>query len=191
MAQTYSWTVDVEGDWGGRVNSYEGLDIGLPVILDTFERRKIKGLFFISTEIMEKRSGIVSDIQKAGHELGCHGHFHTCFKEPWRARQNMLMSQSILSNYQEAPFHWRAPKFSTIFHNHRYSDSKGHIGLLKHTWFGGRIPENPIFYLHPFDLVESDETPPNLFCRIWYSKPSLAKEKFNYLTRVYPGEMRL
>lgn len=175
-------TVDVEADFGGRTNDTIGLDVGLPLILKTLKEFDVKGLFFINTEIMDSRPGVVQDILNDGHEIGCHGHFHTPFKEPWRAHQNLMISQTILSSFSnQSHWYWRAPKFSQGFYGQEYSWIDNHVGLLKAMWFSKDYKSNNILYLHPFDIVESDKLAPNLFCKIWYSKPRKAYEVFRQI----------
>jgi len=187
----YTHTVDVEGDWGGREDLYAGLDIGLPLIYKTFKRNNVKGLFFISTEILKERPSIAHDIQVEGHEIACHGHFHFTFKEPWRQNQNMQISRTILENYSEqSRFEYRAPKFSYTYYGHQYSDPANHVSVLKHMWYKQRITKNSVFYIHPFDVV-GGKNAPTLFCKWWYSKPKKAYETFNRLVHRYPGDMRL
>lgn len=187
----YTWTIDTELNFGGRTEGTSGIDFGLPIIFKLFKERNIKGLFFVSTEVMEKRLSVTQDILNEGHEVGNHGHFHIPFKEPWRQIQSKEIADNILREYTGKDFHeFRAPKFSYQIHGHRYSDPKGHVGLLKHTWFGGKINEDSIFYLHPFDIVRGDKAP-NLFCKIWYSKPEMALNVLRNLTRLYPGNNRL
>lgn len=170
-------TVDTEFDFGGRTNGTDGLDKGIPIILKTFEEFNVKGLFFINTEIMDSRPGVIQDIINAGHEIGCHGHFHTCFKEPWRQVQNMKICQELLSGYtHQDHFYWRAPKFCQSFYNQEYSYVDNHVGLLKSMWFKKEYKSNNILYFHPFDIVTTGEPPPNLFCKLWYSKPKRAYE---------------
>lgn len=189
--KTYSWTVDVEADWGGRTKGTEGIDIGLPLIFKVFKEYNIKGLFFISTEIMENRLSVVRDIVNQGHEIGSHGHFHVPFKEPWRQHQNMNIANNILNSFTEQDYyHFRAPKFSYKMYGHRYSDKQGHIGLLKYMWFGAKLDGSEIFYLHPFDIVGGKKSP-NLFTHIWYSNPRRAYETFVRLASLYPGCRRL
>ena len=174
-------TTDLEFDWGGRTNGTDGLDKGMPLIYKALKEHDIKGLFFINTEVLEERPGIVQDILNEGHEIGCHGHFHVCFKEPWRQHQNMLICKSILENYStQTHWHYRAPKFSYIFPGQPYSDPNNHVGLLKHMWFKQKVTKDSILYLHPFDLVEAKHAP-NLFCKLWYSKPKRAYETFRRL----------
>ena len=192
MAETFNWTVDTEGDWGGRTDGVTGIDIGLPKIFKLFREHDIKGLFFVSTEVLEKRPSLVQDIIHAGHEVGNHGYFHTCFKEPWRAHMNMRVSKVLLQmNCQEQDrFEIRAPKFSTVFEGHKYSDPRGHVGLLKYMWFGGDLDGSEIFYLHPFDIVGGPGAP-NPFSSIWYAKPKRAYETLVKLVTRYPGRNRL
>lgn len=189
--KTYTWTVDVEFDAGGRTDGTLGIDKGLPIIFKLLKERNIKGLFFVSTEVMDKRLSVVEEILQEGHEVGNHGHFHIPFKEPWRQIQSKNIADNILRNYTNKDFHeFRAPKFSYQIHGHRYSNPEGHVGLLKYTWFGGKITAHDIFYLHPFDIVEGEKAP-NLFCKLWYAHPGRALENLIVLLNRYPGSNRL
>ena len=191
MEKKFTWTIDCEFDEGGRTNGTDGLDKGMPLIYKALRQYNVKGLFFINTEVLEERPGIAQDILNEGHEIACHGHFHVCFKEPWRQNQNMLISKTILENYSDQPyFSYRAPKFSYTFSSQRYSDPANHVSLLKHMWLKQKINKDSIFYLHPFDIV-GGKNPPNLFCKTWYSKPRKAYETFINLLKRYPGDMRL
>ena len=187
----YTWTVDTELDWGGRSISYDGLDRGLPLIYKTFKKHNVRALFFVSTEILQDRPSIARDIVAHGHELGCHGHFHFTFQEPWRQHQNMSISKTILENYcEQSRFEYRAPKFSYTFYGHGYSDPDKHISILRYMWYRQKVKKDTVFYLHPFDIV-GGPNPPTLFCRWWYAKPRKAYETFNHLVSRYPGDIRL
>lgn len=191
MAETaYNWTVDVELDCGGRTNGTDGIDKGLPLIFKLFREHDIKGLFFVSTEVMEFRPGVVQDILNQGHEVGNHGHFHTVFKEPWRTIQSKNIADNILRSYtNQEYFHYRAPKFSYPILGHDYSDPSNHIGLLKYLWLGGKPNKSSIFYLHPFDIVSGHC--PTLFSKLWYSNPKGAYGTLINLVTRYRGDSRL
>lgn len=192
MEKKYTWTIDVDGgDWGARTKGTDGIDKGMPLIYKALRDYDVKGLFFINTEVFEERPGIAQDILNEGHEIACHGHFHVCFKESWRQVQNMLISKSLLTDCTtQSYFSFRAPKFSYVFKGQPYSDPINHVSLLKYMWLWKKITNDSIFYLHPFDLVEG-KNPPNLFCKVWYSKPRQAYETFLDLLRRYPGDIRL
>jgi len=187
----FKWTFDVEYSFGGRTNGTDGIDKGMPLIYKALKQHNVKGLFFISTEILAERPGIVQDILNEGHDIGCHGHFHVCFKEPWRQHQNMLISKTLLEDYTiQSHFYYRAPKFSYIFNGQPYSDPQNHVSILKYMWFWKKVTKDTVFYLHPFDLVEGKDAP-NLFCKLWYSNPRRAYETFLDLLNRYPGDIRL
>jgi hypothetical protein len=165
------YTVDFESNWGGRTNETSGIRNGIPIILALFKRANIKGLFFISTEILTMERKIVEEIKKEGHEIGSHGHFHIPLSE-WRAEQDRKISENFLLQYTGSKnIHYRAPKFHHLRNSGIYASNKNHFGLLKYMWFGGET--KPILYLHPFDIVGGNN-PPNLFCRLWYSQPRRA-----------------
>ena len=187
MDEKFTWTVDVDGggDYGGRINEYKGIQEGLPRIIQAFKRQSIRGLFFVSTELTTDYPRLIKELRNLGHEVGSHGHFHTVFKESFRRQADKDLSLQYVG--KEARY--RAPKFSHITED-IYSNPKGHVGLLKHMWLKTPIPTDPIFYLHPFDIVESTN-PPNLFCRLWYSKPNKALLLLEKLIRLYPGSQRL
>lgn len=177
MAEKKTVTIDLEFDFGGRTNNTVGIDKGVPLILKTLKEYSINAIFFISTEIMDYRYGVVQDILNAGHEIGCHGHFHTCFKDSWRAYQNLIISQTVLSPIaNQTHYYWRAPKFSYVFYGQEYSNPENHYGLLKGMWMNKKYNKGNILYLHPFDIVETDRKAPNLFCKLWYSRPKKAYE---------------
>jgi len=183
--EKFTWTVDVEKDWGGRTNEHRGIKEGLPKIIRAFEKRSIRGLFFISTELTTDYPRLIESIRGLGHEVGSHGHFHTVFKESFRRQADKDLSLQYVG--KEARY--RAPKFNYITQD-IYSNPKGHVGLLKHMWFKTKIPNDPIFYLHPFDIV-GGTNPTNLFCKLWYSKPNKALLLLETLIQQYPGTQRL
>lgn len=185
MDKKFTWTVDCEFDFGGRTNGDIGIRYGLPLILQEFKRYNIKGLFFISTELFRDYKNDIKKIKEDGHTLGSHGHFHIIYKDKYRWLQDKEISESLLSVITGQSYHqYRAPKFNKILSNHIYSNPINHVGLLKKLWFKTSIPSNPIFYLHPFDLVSSANSP-NLFCRIWYSRHKEASKLFKMLLEKY------
>lgn len=187
--KTFRFTVDVEKDWGGRSQAEVGIEYGIPKILDAFRAYKVKGLFFISTETLKTSKRMVRTIVEYGHDIGSHGHFHMKFKEPWRAEQDLEISKSLLEIYrhsrQKGPLPYRAPKFYYLVQGERYSDPAGHVSLLKYMWLKTPIKDDSIIYLHPFDIVETAEPAPDLFCMAWYSKPDTAYDTFISMLKKY------
>lgn len=184
MDKTFTWTVDTETDWGGRTSGIQGLTDGLPRILETFRAFKVKALFFVSSELALENRGAITRIIEHGHEIGSHGHFHIRYKDKWRSKQDKDISERLLSIFNQKKMEYRAPWFNYETDS-LYSKRPHHVSILKQTWFGGRLPENPIFYIHPFDIVKG-VNPPNLFTRLLYGKPDAVFDTFKRLVRLYP-----
>jgi peptidoglycan/xylan/chitin deacetylase (PgdA/CDA1 family) len=183
------WTVDVESDWGGRDNSIRGIEFGVPYILDLFEKYGIIGTFFLSTKKLEFYLPLAKEILYRGHTIGSHGHEHKnwgneSYHEWYR---DYCTSAELLYKYLGVNVNfslYRAPWFSR--NNLQTFDRKrNHVSVLKDSWFGGRIPENPIFYIHPFDIYRSPDPAPNLFCKILYSRPEAVRETFHELVQKF------
>ena len=181
----FKWTVDVEYDWGGRTNGTKGIKEGLPVILETFSNYGISALFFISTELLREHSDLVKTIRDRGHSVGSHGHFHQKYGEVFRYEADKELSFEVLGEKT----HYRAPWFNYETED-GYSQKRGHISVLKYAWGLQRICSDPIFYIHPFDIVDGDK-PPSLFTALLYSRPSIVLDTFKRLCRFYPGESLL
>lgn len=180
-----TFTVDCETDFGGRTEGITGIQKGLPLILRAFRDRGIKALFFISSELLTRCKKDLNNITYEGHEIGSHGHFHMVYKEKWRREADEKLSRFLLSTQFNVPIDmpFRAPKFNFTTDD-PYSKPDNHVGLLKYFWLSPYIPENPIFYIHPFDIVGGNN-PPNLFCKFWYSKPRSAYATFIDLLERY------
>lgn len=162
-------TVDVETDFGGRTQGDLGIKFGIPKILQLLKRYHIKGLFFISTELLSSYKSDIKKILDEGHDLGSHGHFHVVWKDKWRAEEDKRISKTLLTALTgKDRLYYRAPKFS-YDDSSIYANDKESTGLLKHMWFGEKVKD--ILYLHPFDIVKDNHEAPNTFCRIWYSRP--------------------
>lgn len=182
MAPIYRWTVDVDGgDWGGRSEGCAGIEKGLYKIIRDFKNAGIFGLFFISTELLKNYPRLIEDLRIQGQAVGSHGHFHERFETKARRQENKDLSETYFK--YKVPF--RAPKFSLETED-RYSQKKGHVSLLKHMWLKTKINEDTIIYLHPFDIVETKQPAPNLFCKLWYSRPRKAYDTFTNLLNRYP-----
>ena len=171
--ETYRVTVDFETDWGGRTETVQGLEEGLPFILETFRAYKVRGLFFVSTELLKNYAGFIRNIKDHGHEIGSHGHFHEVFKSKERQSQNLDISRQLLAAYKMkvGNLEYRMPKFSYP-NTGTYASRENHYGLLRTLWWLDKPKD--ILYLHPFDLVKPVTKAPNLFCKLWYSRPSSA-----------------
>ena len=72
-------TVDVEQDCPPYLNTWRGLDEGLPRLLEVLAGHGVQGTFFTTGETARKFPQRVGEIVAAGHELGSHGDTHRRF----------------------------------------------------------------------------------------------------------------
>ena len=110
-----SITVDVEKDLGS-VDSFYGIDEGLPLILDILDRNNIKATFFISGEIVKylEKNRFIEKIAKAKHEIASHGYHHWDYRNYTfnEVKYEISISRDILTNYSdEEIIGFRAPQF--------------------------------------------------------------------------------
>ena len=133
MRKRIAITIDVESDWGGRMNidsknrreTCRGINEGLPVILDMLDKFKIKATFFISGELFlggnphsrnEDSITLTSlqNIAKSGHEIASHGFKHEDHSRLSRSTliEEIKKSRDIIWEYTGIePVGFRAPQF--------------------------------------------------------------------------------
>ena len=199
MDQKFDITIDAETDWGGRSESFRESEKGLDIILKRLFHFKVKALIFFSTEVLEdftsSRTRMTTLFERAvkdGHAIGSHGHFHHKYSNNQRLVEDRRLSNSILEGYGFSDVPYRAPKFDkrTWGWCEPYSNPSNHVSLLKMLWLRQKLNDNTIFYIHPFDVV-GGINPPNLFCRLWYSKPRKALLLLEDVLSKYKGVHRL
>lgn len=107
-------TIDLESDWGGRENTYKGIEEGLPFVIDLFKKYQIKATFFATGRTIEKYNSDFKKLIKEGHDVECHGLDHSRLdlmteeeiKEEFNACR--LLFEKHLGIY---PKGFRAPQF--------------------------------------------------------------------------------
>lgn len=76
---------------------------GLPTIIQTLQREKIKGAFFFTGNFYrnKKFQPSIKALQKAGHYLGPHSNTHLLYND-WNNRDSLLVSQQVFQSDLEA-----------------------------------------------------------------------------------------
>ena len=69
-------TIDVEHDCPPFLNSYKGIEEGLPALISLLKSKKIPSTFFVTGDVARKYPETVKRLVEDGHEIGCHGDFH-------------------------------------------------------------------------------------------------------------------
>ncbi|UCF07694.1 MAG: polysaccharide deacetylase family protein [Thermoplasmata archaeon] len=58
------------------IDHFPGSEIGVQRILDLLEDRGLKSTFFIAGKFAEECPSVLREIDRRGHEIGCHGYAH-------------------------------------------------------------------------------------------------------------------
>ncbi len=73
-------SVDVEPDCPPYLESYRGIEQGLPRLLEVLAEHQVPATFFTTGEVARRFPSSVRAIVAGGHELGCHGDSHRSFR---------------------------------------------------------------------------------------------------------------
>ena len=108
-------TVDLEKDIGF-MDSFYGIDEGLPFLLDIFRNKNIKATFFINCEAIEhlSKNGFLSQLIEDSHEIASHGYHHNDYRmiNYGRLRNEICLSKKIIEEYTGRTIKgYRAPQF--------------------------------------------------------------------------------
>jgi len=71
-------TIDVEQDAPPQLDTWLGMEEGLPILLNLLSKHKIRATFFVTGQAAEKFPTLVKKISQE-HEVGCHGYEHERF----------------------------------------------------------------------------------------------------------------
>ena len=71
-------TFDIENDCG--LQSYKGLEIGLPQIIRLLNKYNVPATFFVTGEVAETFPEQIRDLGRR-FEIGCHGYYHESFQK--------------------------------------------------------------------------------------------------------------
>jgi len=111
-------TIDVETDWGGRLEAKEencvGIKHGLPIILNILNKYNVKATFFISAEIAILFRDTILEIIEHGHEIASHGYRHIDYSELSKQELYTQISKSkhiIEEQIGTQVLGFRAPQF--------------------------------------------------------------------------------
>ena len=169
-------TFDLEFWWCSKflkgidtANEEDCVEESLQPVLDLLEDSSTKATFFVLGELAERFPKLVESIQKAGHEIACHGYSHETIGELGKVgfSEDIRKSSAILESITgKKPIGYRAPNFSLdkesswalkileesgfLYDSSIFPVSKRLVGL-----YG--VPDAPIGPYHP---SKSDVTKP-------------------------------
>ncbi|MBI4539893.1 MAG: polysaccharide deacetylase family protein [Gemmatimonadetes bacterium] len=104
------FTVDLEQDCPPFLDTYRGVEEGLPRLLELLACEAVGATFFTTGEVARRYPGAVRALLGCGHELGCHGLTHRSFAcmDRATARDEVRTASAILREFT-AVASFRAP----------------------------------------------------------------------------------
>lgn len=101
---------DVEQDMPPYLDTWHGVEVGLPKILDLLALKRVKATFFFTAVAARKYPGLLKRVIDEGHEVGVHGYNHERLDKmaPGEACRAILKATTIVSRFVE-PLGFRAP----------------------------------------------------------------------------------
>ena len=103
-------TVDVESDCPPFLDSFRGIEEGMPPLLELFGKEGLKATFFVAGNIAQRYPAAIREIVGQGHELGSHGISHHDFSlmDPVMAVEEIRGSRELLGKFAPV-ISFRAP----------------------------------------------------------------------------------
>ncbi len=88
-------TFDVEQDCPPYLNSWAGVEQGMPKILELLDDKGVKATFFVTAETSKKFPSVVRRIVDEGHELASHGYMHERYDNLSKHHAATLLRKSL------------------------------------------------------------------------------------------------
>jgi len=159
-------TIDVEQDAPPQLDTWRGMEEGLPILLNLLSKHKIHATFFVTGQVAKKFPNLVKKISQE-HEVGCHGYEHERFdkldaQEQFRRIElatkvlNKVTGQRVLGfrapNFRPSPHTFAALKQMEYLYDasnacYRIGPDPGRYGLVEipNTWPSSFLRLPPIF----------------------------------------------
>ncbi len=104
-------TFDVEHDCPPYLDTYHGVEEGLPRILDLLAEKDVRAVFYFTAEAAKRYPRLARRVVEEGHELGSHGYAHERLDKlpPGSAVRAIFKSATVLSSYTDRLISFRAP----------------------------------------------------------------------------------
>ena len=157
-----AFTVDVEHDVPSALNTWRGLEKGLPSMLDLLSKYEVPATFFVTGRAAEKFPKLIRRVSRE-HEVGCHGYEHERFDKisaKEQLRRIELATKVLTEITGRKILGFRAPNFRPGTHTFAALKRMDYLYDASNACY--RIGPDPT----RFGLVEIRNTWPSSFLRL-------------------------
>ena len=192
-AKAFSEEVDVTEGSSAEILGRDGMESGLPRLLQVLDKFKVPATFFVQGKVALKYGDLLGNILDQGHEIGCRGYENENLSLPSQEEQANIINQSkaaIIKSCGVTPIGFRAPageltldtlkivKNSGFFYSSTLCDNDtpyfiNGLDLLE-------IPIHPALYDYPYFVFHFDPPIPSGQSRISYGDDVLANWQWEY-----------
>ena len=160
--------IDVEQDVPPYLNTWRGMEEGLPALFNLLAKHDVRATFFVTGQVAEKFPDLVKKISH-GHEVGCHGYAHERFDKLDAQEQSLRieLATKVLNKVTgQRVLGFRAPNFRPSPHTFAILKKMGYLYDASNACY--RIGPDSGRY----GLMEISNTWPSSFLRL---PPSFSK----------------
>ena len=164
-------TIDVEQDAPPFLNTWQGIEKGLPLMLEILAKHDVPATFFVTGLAAERFPKLIAEVSQK-YEVSCHGYEHERFDmlAVEEQRKRIQKATEILQKITGTkPLGFRAPNFKLNGQTIALLEEIGYI------YDASKVSYKQTSKKNSSSLVEIPNTLPSSFLRlpIWLSRPVL------------------
>lgn len=158
MKKRICFTLDLEPDFGGRLNTYSSLD-DISYFVDVIRKNKIKLTTFVTGKIFEDKKDTVKELIEIGSEMELHSYSHQTVNrdEVYEIKKS---KKAYIEYFGKKPIGYRAPQgiislkgLKTLADEKFEYDSSIYPTFVPGRYNNLKYPSQP-FYFEKFCLIE-------------------------------------
>lgn len=158
MEKLVCYTLDLERDFGGRVNSYSSLE-DISHFSGVVRKNNLKLTTFAAAHIFDDRKDIIKKILDLDSEIELHSYSHNPYIQN-EEKEIKKAKKTYIRFFGKKPLGYRAPKgiiskkgFETLYKENFEFDSSIFPAFLPGRYNNLKYPTQP-FYYEKYDLIE-------------------------------------
>ncbi len=95
------FTVDLEQDCPPFLETFRGVQEGMPRLLQLLQEEGVQGTFFTTGQVATEFPDVMDQVLTSGHEIACHGHTHRSFAtmDEGTARRELEDATKVLRQF--------------------------------------------------------------------------------------------